>query len=529
MMYLAVPRSHVSPKMTPQSELESTGNFLAHPFAELLAEIAQSRLNGSLRVSYSEKKCVIYFKHGTVVFAVSNARTSRLFDILLRQKRMTKEEIVAIPDFANDMEFAAHLSDNNILTKADCDKLFADQIKAILVDVLSWPDAVWTFSSLARIRDGLAFEINVPELLIEFARCLPVKTVLDRFRSTEESFARSENSEIGLALSPTDAFILSRSNEGELSAGAIVSVAGMSAGDVFHSIYTLWLGGLLIRKDWQAAFSAEMVGAMHHAKLELKTEAKLARSTAHVHNATVAEPEAETQEPEIEAELTVDEYLARIEKAETHYDILGVDTKAEISELKNAYFTLAKMFHPDRFHSAGGDLPKRMQHAFTELAQAHETLKNPETRELYDYRMRKELAEREKYQAAGTDGKEEKREEQAAQNFDAGYALLSQGDHDGALPLFARAVHFVPKNAKYHAYYGKALSFNDKTRHKAESELQAAVKLDPKEAAYRLMLVEFFIQYNLLKRAEGDLNRLLDIAPNNQEAQRLLAELQAKV
>jgi hypothetical protein len=72
--------------MTPQSELEIHGNFLENPFADLLAEIAQGRLDGSLRVSGKEKKCVIYFKGGSVVFAVSNARTSRLFDIPARQK-----------------------------------------------------------------------------------------------------------------------------------------------------------------------------------------------------------------------------------------------------------------------------------------------------------------------------------------------------------------------------------------------------------------------------------------------------------
>jgi hypothetical protein len=55
--------------------------------------------------------------------------------------------------------------------------------------------------------------------------------------------------------------------------------------------------------------------------------------------------------------------------------------------------------------------------------------------------------------------------------------------------------------------------------------MQMAIKLDPNEPSFRIMLAEFFIQVNLRKRAEGELNRLLAIFPSNQEAKRLLQGL----
>ncbi|MGB2913421.1 MAG: tetratricopeptide repeat protein, partial [Pyrinomonadaceae bacterium] len=87
-------------------------------------------------------------------------------------------------------------------------------------------------------------------------------------------------------------------------------------------------------------------------------------------------------------------------------------------------------------------------------------------------------------------------------------------------------VHYAPKNARYHAYYGKALSADGSQRHKAESEMQAALKLDPNNPTFRILLAEFYIQFNLLKRAEGELTRLLAVFPSNREAQDLLASLQ---
>jgi DnaJ-class molecular chaperone len=224
-------------------------------------------------------------------------------------------------------------------------------------------------------------------------------------------------------------------------------------------------------------------------------------------------------------EITLEEYLGRAEHAETYYDFLGVDPKADFAELKQAYFALAKMFHPDRFHSFGGEKFRRIQTAFTELAQAHETLKNPESREVYDYKIRKELAEREKQQTKAAPGERSIQIEQAAEYFDRGFSLLMDSEFEAAIPFLTKAAHLHPKNGRYRAYFGKALSADGNQRHKAEAELQAAVKIDPYNATFRILLVEFFIQHNLVKRAEGELKRLLEVFPGNREALALMESL----
>ncbi|MFN0277320.1 MAG: DnaJ domain-containing protein [Pyrinomonadaceae bacterium] len=512
--------------MTPQTELEINGTFFAHPFAELVTEITQARLNGSLRGSQKEKKWVIYFKKGKVVFAVSNARNAKLFDILLRRNRLTKKHFAGAPNFSNDFELAAFLEEKKLLSKTECDQLFAEQIQAIIIDILSWTEGDWSFSSLTRIRDGLAFDINAKQLLIDYARCLPIDTVLGRFRSLEETFMRSDAEATDLNLGADEAFVLSRAEETPLTATDLVSLAAMTESRALHAIYTLWTGGLLLRKEWRPAFSEHHIAAMKGARLELKQEAKMHHFTKSAAETPVAESKpkaAVPQEPEVT--ITVEDYLAQVENAETYYDILGVDSDALIDELKRAYFKLARSFHPDKFHAEGGEKLKRIQSAFTELAQAHETLKNEASREMYDYRMRKEIAEREKHRAAGTQGNVQL--EQAAEHFERGFGLLIDGDVERALPFLARAVHFDPKPARYHAYYGKALSADEKQRHKAESEMQAAIRIDQNNPTFRILLAEFFIQNNLMKRAEGELNRLLATFPSNREARDLLNSLKS--
>ena len=102
------------------------------------------------------------------------------------------------------------------------------------------------------------------------------------------------------------------------------------------------------------------------------------------------------------------------------------------------------------------------------------------------------------------------------------------GDYEEALPMLARAVHLAPANARYHVFYGKVLATDEKSVHKAESEMQTAVKLDPNNSVFRIMLAEFYIEVGLYRRAEGELQRLLAMFPNNKEAQDLLDSLPKK-
>ena len=226
--------------------------------------------------------------------------------------------------------------------------------------------------------------------------------------------------------------------------------------------------------------------------------------------------------------LSLAEYLQRVEKAETHYDILGLAPGAELPEIKQIYFGLAKLFHPDKFHREKAAMQKRIQSAFTELAHAYETLKENEAREAYDFKMRKEIEAREKRLREGSpdDSRSDNKKESALQSFEKALIALKQEDYEQAVVLLGRAVHYSPENAQYHAYYAKALSAFEGQDHKAESEFNAAVKLAPSDTKIRMMLVDFLLEIDMKRRAIGELNRLLAIAPDNNEALKKLAKLQ---
>jgi len=512
--------------MTPQTSLEIKGNLVAHAAAELVSEIIRAKLTGSLRLEQKDQKAVLYFKSGRLSFAVSNSRKARLFDILISRGSLERETLADIPNFSSDFELAAQLETRQLLTRQEIGALVTQQIAYILIDAFCWMDGSWTFSSLARLRDGLDYSIDVRPILIQYARCLPSETVLKRLRLAEDSFSRSEVSADGLDLLPDEVKILDVCAEKSLDLRKLFEQSLLTQDAAVGAIYSSWLIGLLNRENWHPAFPQSAVIAIRGARLELKREATRIQITQPEPSPQFPAPTAPVAELSSEDVIeSLDEYLARVESAATYYDVLGVGPSAEQDAIKRAYLSLVKQFHPDHFHKAAADLGPRVQTAFAALSKAYETLKTPESRELSDFRVRKELAEREKLSESGLDKTTDDRLRQAQLSFDHAIEVMRGGDMDNALPFFARAAHFDPTNARYRAEYGLILSNDPKEKHTAEAELQAAIGLAPDPPTYRVRLAKFFISIGLQKRAEGEIGRLQKAFPQNGEALALLESL----
>ena len=523
--------------MESQNNLETNGNLRINPLAELLVEIAQVKLNGSLRITNGSQKIAVYFDAGETVFAVSNARQHRLFELLLKAGKITKEELLVIPEFTNDLALKEFLIQNKLFGKKEIDAVSSQQVCEILKTALAWREGEWTFSPLVRVKGDIRFNVDLPNMLVEYARSQPVEAVARKFNNPFEPLNVKPAIPANINLSPPESFVFSRFDQSALTVEGIKTLSGLPESETVRIIYALWLGGLLVRKTVNAAFSERKVSAILSARIALKKEdaapALEDQTAAMITPLTESEVDEVTEEiAAVEKQISLEEYLERMEKAVTFYEFFDLAPDVETAEIKKTYFRLAKRFHPDLFHKENdAALLQKIQTAFTRLAHAYDTLKTENSREVYDFKIRKELAEMRAVQAAETTHEQldlQKQNAQAAENFDQGFDLLLDGDYHAALPFLARAVHFDKNNPHYHACYGKALSMDNKQRHKAEAELQTAIKLDGKKADYRIMLAEFFIQFNLLKRAEGELNRLLAIHPNNREARSLLDSLSKK-
>jgi hypothetical protein len=322
--------------MTPQNNLELKGKFADFPLAELLVEIAEAQLNGSLRFSHEDRKIAAYFRKGELVYAISNARSARLFDILLREKKIDKKRLLQIPNFTGDLELGMALVADGSFTKQEIDAFFSTQIEEILRESLIWETGEWNFNPLAQIREGIDFKTNLRQLLAEYSRNLSGEAVFKRFRSLQESFSAKDLMEATINLNPHEAFILSRFSGMEMTIEEVKTVSSLPDAAVFQTLYTLWLGGFVIRKHWNSAFSERHISQIKSANLMLVKTASVPSETRPETKfeppkptaEDFAQPDSEVPATVEEEKISLEEYLTQVENAANHYEVLGVGLKA---------------------------------------------------------------------------------------------------------------------------------------------------------------------------------------------------------
>lgn len=535
--------------MTSENNLEISGSLDQHSSAEVLVEVYLAELSGTLRLSDDKKKTVVYFDEGKPVYAVSNARSNRLFEVVLNEGVIPKEELVKIEGFTHDLHLAKNIVEQGILPQGAIDSIFSLQIKQILDSTFEWTVGDWVFSPLARIKEGIRFSIDLPSILFTYAHTISAEAAIERFKSVDETFRMNMNGVAShLSLQPSEAFVLSRLTEHPSSIDEIRSISGLPNNEVLATLYNLWLGGFVFHERWNPPFGDDDLEKIRAATLTLKKSAssledeqreaqeekeKEAERLAEEKAAVEAEKREEDEKKNKDKNISIEAYLKQIEDAATHYEMFSVGPSATIREIKRKYFTFAKKFHPDLYYKkVDKDHHKKIQNAFTEIARAYDVLKDDDARELYDFKLRKVI---EAVQAQKSDHASEKptkeafdshREAKAAvDQFDTGYDHLLAGNIKKALPYLGRAVSMDETNARYHAYYGKALSEEKNQTHRAEHEFQSAIKLDPENTLYRMMLAEFFVKIGLKARAKGEVSRLLKLKPSDSEARAFLDSL----
>jgi curved DNA-binding protein CbpA len=512
-------------KMSSNSNLETNGKLSEFPLAELLAEAAFFHLSGSFRLSHETHKIAVYLEKGATVYAASNLRQHRLSEIAMGSGIFSADDLSRFCAARNDFEFGEKLIAAEKITNAGLRELQTRQTTEILRCALSWFTGEWVFTPLVRVRENLQVQPHLQPLLAEAARSAPSDLVLRKFRSAAESFSLQSAFPRDVDLHPQEAFLLSRFDR-VLSFEELQAVCGLPETILPRSVYVLWLGGFLHRYNWSGAFSEEKLALIQSAKIE-----PVARPVAEP-SAPVAEkkhgelfvqevkkPESIESSPENSVEKEkreLEEYLKRATKAQNHYQVLGIAQTVEDSEIKRTYFSIAKRFHPDKFHNAENNLRDRLQESFTRVSQAYDTLRDKKSRELYDFKIRKQNSA-DAAKAATPHG-----------CFEAGKVAFDDGNYLEAIRQFTRAIQLDPKVAAYHAGYARSLKAVPKYRYQAENEFVTALKIEPNNTEYRLQLAEFYLEQRLNKRAEGEARRVLTLDPNNQKAKQILDNLTAQ-
>jgi curved DNA-binding protein CbpA len=491
-----------------KSDRQTEGQLAEHPLAELIREVVDARLSGALRLSNGPAKVVVYFEKGEVLFATSNLRAHRLGEVFKRNGTAEKE-IDELPPHNSDEELGKILLEKGAITAASLQEMRSTQATDVLRLALLWTSGHWSFDQRVRVAGELRVSLDVRRLLLESARQLPLPFIKSRVGVGGAMYSVTTLDDI--SLSPTEALALSRIKEAKTEVSfADLMTKGLREQDSLRGIYALCVAGVLYPGDYQTVLS-DAPPRVAVAPREVKAAAPPAALPA---------PDAE-----------VNALFTRLNSAKTHYEVLDVGRAADLTEIKRAYHELARRFHPDRFHQS--DLRARVESAFARIGRAYESLSDQKRRRDYDKSLTSKPEAKppapSKAAPATTQSHSPQSETNRAENaFRLGTEALQRDRHEDATRYFAEAAMLEPRVARYRAYYGSALMRNPSLRRTAETELQAALTLEPNNASFRVMLAELYQQVGLRKRAEHEAVRALSADPTNKPARDLLSSLSSK-
>lgn len=496
------------------------GQIREHPLAELIREITTAGLSGALRLSRDRAKAAIYFEDGRLVFAASNLRAHRLREILKRSGIKDKQ-LAELPLKASDQELSNALLHSGRVSTNTLATIRANQVSDVLRLALLWTNGMWEFDSRVRLADDIRVQIDVNRLLLECARHLPSGFVKSRLHRTNGGYSSATRND-SITLLPAEALVLSGA-KASTTLAELAALSSLPEEDTFRAIYALSLSGLLQRSDWPVVFGAETSDAAQ----------KAARTVSGV--SVTPQIAGETVAEDTDDAADAQALFARLENSKDHYEVLDVARVASIDEIKNAYHELARRFHPDRFHQSAPELRSRVESAFARIAQAYETLSDQAQRKDYDSKRTPRTTgavQKPAVTAKDPNGAKQTsaapKADRAETSFRHGMDALQRNRPDEAIRFLAEAAMLAPREARYRAHYGHALIRQSNTRRIAETELQAALSLEPDNTSFRVMLAELYQQLGLRRRAEGELARALAADPKNKAARALLSSLKSK-
>ena len=506
------------------------GTLTKQPLAELIREISSKSLSGTLRLEHDRVQTAVYFDMGQLIYAASNLRTLRLREYLSKRGLISEAEIARLDSNLSDLDLAAALAATGTLRQRDIDALLVVLVSDVLRVSLLWMEGTWDFNGRARLVDPVCVKVDIGILLREAAQKIPVNFVSRRFRNPGETISRVPEVSRTSNFLPAESFILSRLDK-PLALEELVSLSGLPELETHRVVYGLALSGLVIREYWQNAFRSE------------------GPKTSQEQSATSVAPAITTQPEQTDNWISasienedLEEFLKRLKAATNHYEVLELPSTAKIPEIKDAYYAMARRYHPDRFHliRSGTKVHAQISSAFARVTQAYEILTNPNARAGYDSSLERARqfaaakakagkAERTAESVEGLELEAEASETElgrAEYSFREGCGALDQGRINAAIKYLANAARLEPQEARYRAYYGRALAADESMRRRAENEIQAAVKLEPANAAFRTMLAELYFDLKFHRRAQTEVDRALSIDPHNAMANLLLRKLE---
>lgn len=205
-----------------------------------------------------------------------------------------------------------------------------------------------------------------------------------------------------------------------------------------------------------------------------------------------------------------------------HYQLLGVETSCDESELLDAYQRLARTVHPDHARQLGiTDRNRLLEVLFERATEAYLVLDDPKRRAAYNtlsgIGVRAEI---------DAEKREQEKQQLARRNYSHASTCIAQMDYSQAAELLKEAARLDPR-PEYFARLGQVEAKNPHWLPHAERSYRRAAEGDPDHPGFRVGWAEVLEKLGRKPEAREQFRKALELMPSNPKAQQGLERLAA--
>lgn len=150
-----------------------TGSIQVFRLADVLTFLSTARKSGTLTLANETNEAYLYFNDGALVFAGSNQEPFRLGSILLRKKKISREQCDRIDALMHREggRFGQFAVQEGALTEAQLRDFLKIQVSEIVYDAFVWDGGTFTFvQDFSLPPHAVTIAIDLPNLIMEGAR-----------------------------------------------------------------------------------------------------------------------------------------------------------------------------------------------------------------------------------------------------------------------------------------------------------------------------------------------------------------------
>jgi tetratricopeptide (TPR) repeat protein len=513
--------------------------------AGVLRDLYVGRKSGLLHFTRGEERRSVRFHRGNIVHADTNVKEERLGETLVGQELLSAADLKRATGFVlrDKKRLGVVLQELGILNKDQLDDALALHAREILLKVFSWVEGDYAFEEEdpeAPVEHDTTLKVSTGEMILEAVRRVADPDVvrfalgnIDRILGlSTDPLLRFQK----VTLSPADGYVLSRV-DGASSAREIIQLNPAPAEETMKSLFGLLCTGILEYLDLppkkppkpEARRAAPAPRPAPAPPRPAETPLPASEAAPQAAPAPPPPPVAKEEDPRRQEILEAFDSL----KSKNHFEVLGIPKASSEAQVKEAYFRLAKRFHPDAHHDpALADLADKLEAVFIRLGAAYEVLRNKASRSSYE----SDLASRApRVPVGGTlaatpesprvDPEAEAR--QAEEAVRAGAKLFEQEKYWDTIQLLEPLVPKAQGKTKNKVRVLLARSYmkNPKWIKRAEEQLQTVVREEATNVDAHFLLGTLYKGSGLKSRAIHAFEKVLELKADHEQAAAELATL----